>query len=407
MSKTNFENIQTTVANQGATIKSLETQIGQLSKLVSTHVSKDIAGNTVDNPKEECKVLKEMKSEHEQKEEQIKGYEEWYKLFDMTLDEAYDEFMRELKEYRESRARLPGKKTEVRALCDVGSSVNVMPLSLADKLKFTTTTAGTARELVLANQTTIHSTGTVEDVLAKVGDLVFPADFMILDILEDEEHPIILGRPFLATSRALIDVESAELTLRSGEEERTIKTSKTKREVCFMLEWKDREATPPTPGVQVKIEIEELENEMAQLEIETAQEEEVPEELTNQLKKLTIEVDIRATWVKAWGRNRKVARRSKFGVNTPPLKKPAAERKEERKKNNWVNAPKEQKKEHPPRSRGKSIMKTVPSEDDERLCFATFKEKQNPEKYERSNKKEGGAKAKAPTEERDMRTYPL
>jgi hypothetical protein len=98
MSKTNFENIKTTVANQGATIKSLETQIGQLSKLVSTHVSKDIAGNTVDNPKEECKAIKDMKSEHEQREEQIKDYEEWYKLFDMTLDEAYDEFMRELKE---------------------------------------------------------------------------------------------------------------------------------------------------------------------------------------------------------------------------------------------------------------------------------------------------------------------
>ncbi|KAK2395569.1 hypothetical protein QL285_057295 [Trifolium repens] len=274
-----------------------------------------------------------------------------------------------------------------------------MPLSLAEKFKLTTVTAGTERELVLANQTTIHSTGTVEDVLVKVGDLVFPADFMILDILEDEEHPVILGRPFLATSRALIDVESAELTLRSGEEKRTIKTSKTERDVCFMLEWKDREATPATPTqeVQVKIEIEELENEMAQLEIETAQEEEVPEELTNQLKRPTIEMDIRATWVKAWGRNRKVTRKSKFGVNTPPLKKLAAERKEERKKNNWVNTPKEQKKEHPPRSKGKSIMKTVPSEDDERLYFATFKEKQNPEKYERSNKKEGGAKAKAST----------
>ena len=100
-----------------------------------------------------------------------------------------------------------------------------------------------------------------------------------------------------------------------------------------MLEWKDRKATPPTPTqeVQVKIEIEELENEMAQLEIETAQEEEVPEELTDKLKRLTIEVDIRATWVKAWGRNRKVARKSKFGVKTPPLKKPAAERKEKRK----------------------------------------------------------------------------
>ncbi|KAK2356096.1 hypothetical protein QL285_093451 [Trifolium repens] len=407
MSKSNFENIQTTVANQGATIKSLETQIVQLSKLVSTHVSKDIAGNTVDNPKEECKMLKDHKSDHEQREEQVKDYEEWFKLFGMTLEEAYDEFMRELEEYRESlrRPRLPIKKTgpgsvtilcqiegaEVRALCDVGSSVNVMPLSLEEKFKLTKATAGTERELVLANQTTIHSACTIEDVLVKVEDLVFPADFMILDIQEDEEHPIILGRPFLATSRALINVELAELTIRSGDEERIIKASKTERVDCYMLEWKQEKATPPTPVQEI------------QLEIETAQEEEVPEELTDKLKRLTIEVDIRSPWVKAWGRNRKVARRSKFGVNTPPLKKSAAERK----KNNWVKAPKEEKKEHPPESRKKSIIKTVPSEDDGQLCFATFKEQQNPEKYGKSNKKEGGAKAKAPTEERDMRTYPL
>ncbi|KAK2367911.1 hypothetical protein QL285_081153 [Trifolium repens] len=116
-----------------------------------------------------------------------------------------------------------------------------------------------------------------------------------------------------------------------------------------MLEWKDREATPPTPvqEVQVKVEIAELENEMTQLEIETALEEEIPKALTDKLKRLTIEVDIRATWVKAWGRNRKVAKRSKPGVNTPPLKKPAADRKEEKENNSWVNAPKEQKKEHP------------------------------------------------------------
>ncbi|KAK2375881.1 hypothetical protein QL285_076737 [Trifolium repens] len=240
-----------------------------------------------------------------------------------------------------------------------------MPLSLADKLRVTKPSAGTERELVLANQSTIYSAGTIEDVLVKVEDLVFPADFMILDIVENEEHPIILGRPFLETSRTLIDVEHAELTLRSGEEKRTIKASRTKREVCYMLEWKDIEATPPTPAqeVQVKIEIAELENEMAQLEIETTQEEEVPEELTEKLKRLTIEVDIRATRVKAWGRYRKVAKRSKFGVNTPPLKKPAAERKE-KKKNSWVDTSKEQKKEHPPRGKGKSIIKTASSEDD-------------------------------------------
>ena len=122
MSKTNFENIQTTVANQGATIKNLETKIGQISKLVSTHVSKDIAGNTVDNPKKECKVLKDQKLEQERRHEQVKDYEEWYKMFDMTLDEAYEEFMRELREYRESRTRLPPKKTDpgsVTILCQI------------------------------------------------------------------------------------------------------------------------------------------------------------------------------------------------------------------------------------------------------------------------------------------------
>jgi hypothetical protein len=183
-----------------------------------------------------------------------------------------------------------------------------------------------------------------------------------------------------------------------------------------MLEWKDRKATPPTPvqEVQVKVEIAELENEMAQLDLKTAQEEEEPEELTNQLKKLTIEVTSEQHGSKtlsqrqkekreAWGRYRKVAKRSKFGVNMPHLKKSAAEGR----KNNRVKAEKEQKKENPPRGKGKSIIKTVPTDDDGRLCYATFKERQNPEKYERSNKKEGGAKAKAPTDERDMRTYPL
>ena len=205
------------------------------------------------------------------------------------MENYYDDYLSELEEYRikpAAKPYLPLKKTdpgsvtilcqieeaEVRALCDVGSSVNVMSLSLAEKFKLKTPTASTERELTLAYQSTIYVEGIMNDVLMKVKDLVFPADFMILDIQEYEEHPIILGKPFLATSRALINVELAELTLRSGAEERTIKASKSRREVCYMLEWKDKEATPPTPDqeVQVKIEIAELENEMAQLEIETA-----------------------------------------------------------------------------------------------------------------------------------------
>jgi hypothetical protein len=89
---------------------------------------------------------------------------------------------------------------------------------------------------VLANQTTIRSGGTFEDVLVKVEDLVFPADFMILDIEEDTVHPIILGRPFLATSRAVIDMDLAKLILRREEEELVIKIHTKEDDMCYKLE---------------------------------------------------------------------------------------------------------------------------------------------------------------------------
>ena len=82
----------------------------------------------------------------------------------------------------------------------------------------------------------------IEDVLIKVGKFIFPVDFMVLDMEEDEKAPLILGRPFLATSRALIDVESGELTLRVGDDKVQLsvykkdKLQKKKNEVCMILE---------------------------------------------------------------------------------------------------------------------------------------------------------------------------
>jgi hypothetical protein len=130
----------------------------------------------------------------------------------------------------------------VNVLCDVGSSVNVIPLSLANKFKLSLPTAGTTKELILANQSTIRSAGTVEDDLVKVQNLMFLVDFMILDIGEDEEHPIILGRPFLATSRTIFDMDLAEMTLRSGEQVITSPTSKRNMGECCKLEWKNEKA---------------------------------------------------------------------------------------------------------------------------------------------------------------------
>ena len=60
-----------------------------------------------------------------------------------------------------------------------------------------------------------------EDVLVKVDKFIFPTDFIILDMQEGKEVPIILGRPFLATGRVMIDVQKGELKLRVQEEEVT------------------------------------------------------------------------------------------------------------------------------------------------------------------------------------------
>ena len=80
--------------------------------------------------------------------------------------------------------------------------------------------------------------GIIEDVLVKVDKFIFPADFVVLDMDEDADIPIILGRPFLATGRTLIDVQRGELTMRVKDEQVTFNMFKamkmpTKTECCF------------------------------------------------------------------------------------------------------------------------------------------------------------------------------
>lgn len=105
-----------------------------------------------------------------------------------------------------------------RALCDLGASINLMPLSMMKKLGCGEPKP-TRMTLTLADRSISHPFGVLEDVLVKVNELVFPADFVILDMAEDEEMPLILGRPFLATGRALIDVAMGQLVLRFHSEQ--------------------------------------------------------------------------------------------------------------------------------------------------------------------------------------------
>jgi len=61
----------------------------------------------------------------------------------------------------------------------------------------------------------------VEDVLVKVDKFMFPVDFVVIDIKEDEEVPLVLGRPFMKTARIIVDVDKGELQLRAQNEEVT------------------------------------------------------------------------------------------------------------------------------------------------------------------------------------------
>ena len=73
--------------------------------------------------------------------------------------------------------------------------------------------------LQLANQSIRHPRGIIEDILVKVDKFIFPIDFVILDSDDKVEVPLILLRPFLATSQVLIDVKDRRMVLRVRGEE--------------------------------------------------------------------------------------------------------------------------------------------------------------------------------------------
>nr|GFD01173.1 reverse transcriptase domain-containing protein [Tanacetum cinerariifolium] len=91
------------------------------------------------------------------------------------------------------------------ALADLGASINLMPLSIWKKLRLPTLN-DTKMVLELADRTISKPTGVTENVFVKVGKFYFPADFVILDFVADPSVLLILGRPFLSTAHALIDV---------------------------------------------------------------------------------------------------------------------------------------------------------------------------------------------------------
>ena len=99
-----------------------------------------------------------------------------------------------------------GTRYTDRALCDLGARINLMPLSVFKQLGIRECRPITVT-LQLADKSHAYPEGKIEDVLVNVYKFIFPVDFIVLDFEADKEVPIILGRPFLATGKTLIDVQ--------------------------------------------------------------------------------------------------------------------------------------------------------------------------------------------------------
>nr|GEX50842.1 reverse transcriptase domain-containing protein [Tanacetum cinerariifolium] len=114
------------------------------------------------------------------------------------------------------------------ALVDLGASINLMPLSIWKKLSLPELTP-TRMTLELADRSITCPKGVAKDVFVKVGKFHFLTDFVVVDFEADPRVPLILGRSFLRTGRALIDVYEEEITLRVNDEAVTFNLNQTTR----------------------------------------------------------------------------------------------------------------------------------------------------------------------------------
>ncbi|XP_012480885.1 uncharacterized protein LOC105795772 [Gossypium raimondii] len=256
----------------------LFTQVEQLAKLVSERQKGISPSNTEPNPKEHVKaitlrngkVLAEPEKKLQQKTD--KANDEGVKPEDIktpvvkeykppiSYPAKYAKFLKELltnkRKFEElsivelneecsaifqnklpTKLKDPGSFTIPhfigslnieKELADLGASINLIPYKMFKQLGLREPKP-TRMSIQLAHRFVKYPRGIIEYVLVKVHKFIFPVDFVVLDMDEGSEVPLILGRPFLASIRAIIDVGDGKLVLRVGDEEITFKTYDAKR----------------------------------------------------------------------------------------------------------------------------------------------------------------------------------
>nr|GFA16125.1 reverse transcriptase domain-containing protein [Tanacetum cinerariifolium] len=190
--------IQTSLSNQTNEIKNMMASLLQMNT-ASTSGSGSLPGNTVVNPKGELKAITTRSGLVTDGPTVPTPSKSVTPEEDECVEETYTD---------------PDLADELKckALADLGASINLMPLSVWKKLGLPDLIP-TRMTMELANRAICTPDEIVRDVFVPVGKFTFPADFVVVDYESDPRVTHILGRPFLRTARALIDVHGEEMIL--------------------------------------------------------------------------------------------------------------------------------------------------------------------------------------------------
>ncbi|XP_028230425.1 uncharacterized protein LOC114410679 [Glycine soja] len=202
------------MSNQKSTesaIKNLEVQVGQLAKQLADRPSSSFGANTEKNPKEECKAVMTRSKMMSMIEGEKRISEEKQQLMTETEIDPVVEPLSETEEEVEVEDDQQ-KEIPIIALIDLGANINLMPLSMCRRLG-ELEIMPTRMTLHVVDRSITRPYGVIEDVLVRVKNLIFPADFVVMDIEEDTDIPLILGRPFMATASCVVDMGKKKLEM--------------------------------------------------------------------------------------------------------------------------------------------------------------------------------------------------
>nr|GEZ29241.1 reverse transcriptase domain-containing protein [Tanacetum cinerariifolium] len=174
--------------------------------------------------------LNDQKHQEKATNQMKKFFQNFYDLhFDISFADAIllmPKFASTIKSLLANKDKLFELAKVCHALADLGESINLMPLTIWKKLSLLELTH-TQMTLELADRSITRPKGVVKDVFVKVGKFYFLTYFVVVDFEADPRVPLILGRSFLRTGHALIDVYGDKITLRVNDESITFNLNQT------------------------------------------------------------------------------------------------------------------------------------------------------------------------------------